>query len=240
MALPELSLALLPPGEMAMPLITGAAIESGKTLSGLTSAVDVGGGGLVTIKYGRIQLGNSSPANLQYWSYISNYLSSSRRSIVVPLLTDRIAPTPAGVPLYLTGIRHSDTALFSDGVGYSQVSIEAYIAAPAAVNDAVVSIRLVEGSAPGFGMWFELNHPIRSYRSYCIQSVDAVTANGDGTTTYTCAISPPLRDAISAGVLAKFDRPRCVMRALPGANLRASVEKFWWSTPELDLIESFP
>ena len=214
MAFSEFDLRLAPPGTMTMPNIVGGTVEGGRSLSGLVSVADLSGGGLVTVKYGQIALRNVNPAKLRYWSRLGAMLNGGVRSILVPLLTDFIAPFGLTVT-----------------------------AQAAALNAGTLSF-LVRGDflTDDFlngGEWFEIAHLTRSSRAYCITDVDAITSNQDGSISYTVGIRPPLREAIGDGTVLRFERPRFLARLAPGTSINADVDAAWWATPDATFLESF-
>jgi hypothetical protein len=265
--IPTFSLDLAPPGRMEMPNIVGASIETGRSLSGITGAADISGGGLVTVKYSNIQLGNANPAALKYWSYLALILNGGQRSIYVPLLTDFIAPRPGNGPLYRQ-------VPFSDGSGFSQIdpasdpfsqpnifnmpnvfgntintvssyfsesTISAMSVGSADLNAGAIIIKVLAGDTLVGGEWFEIQHPTKLYRVYGITDIDSSNYNpNDGTCTYNIGIRPTLREAVTDGTTIKFDRPRCTMRIQAGSKISVDVEKYWFGTPEVTFIESFP
>ena len=97
MALPPLTFDLkrAPPGRMSAPRIVGASIEAGISQSGISSAVDISGGGLVAIKYSNIQLKNSDATQLKYWNQLRGQLVGGVRQITVPFMVDFLQPRPA-------------------------------------------------------------------------------------------------------------------------------------------------
>lgn len=238
MTVPVYNLALAPPGRMTAPQIVGSAVEGGRTLSGLTSAADLTGGGLVAVKYSAIQLSNTTPDAQRYWSWLSAYLAGGVRSILVPLLVDRVSPFQGPYVERRVGITHSTEAMFSTGAGYAIGNAVAWIGA-AQQNAGTVAIVIAGGPQIVGGEWFEIVHPTRGSRAYCITEIDAVTVNADLSRTYTVGIRPPLRDAVGQGAVISFSRPKTLMRLAPGTQMPNDIEKYWYSTPEVSFIESF-
>ena len=236
-ALPRFSLGLAPPGRMSAPMIVGGAIES-RSASGYISATDISGGGFVAIKYSNIVLGNRTPDAVRYWSMLGAQLSGGQRSIIVPFLTDFWANS--GNPIRSSGIPHSDGSFFSDGSGYSQTNIPATLAAAAAVNANPVTINIQTGQLLYGGEWFSISHSDGYPRSYVVTDIVSQVVNSDGSTTSVVAIRPPLRRATTINTPVKFDRPECTMKLKGGTYPTMDFSNYWWSTPEIDFIESFP
>lgn len=215
MAIPTFNLDLAPPGKMRMPSIMGGGVEGGRTLSGVVNVADLTGGGLVSVRYSDIGLGNLDPAAQRYWSQLAGILNSRVRSIIVPLMTDFICPG----------------------------SFTAVLGAAASVNASTLSVA-VSGLHPtddllAGGEWFGIRGPNLSFRAHVVTDIDTAQNNGDGTAGFTVGISPPLRESYGAGTPLNFIRPRCLMRLAPGAQITSDVEPGWWTTPEVEFVESF-
>ena len=231
------SLELAPPGRMSVPWLAGTSVETGRSQSGISTSADFSGGGMVAVKYGSIQLGNVLPARLKYWSQLKAQLTGGTRSIIVPLMTDFISPI-----VKLSGsVPFSDGSYFSDGSGFASFSGSAWLTADAALNGGVISMQ-VQGPVAALtgGEWFDLFHPTKLYRAYTVSDVLSVTGpDVNGISTYSLAIRPTIREAMLAGSVCNFYRPRCMMKLEPGTQMSGDVEKYWWSTPEISLIEAF-
>jgi hypothetical protein len=234
----EFSLELCPPGRMTMPRIIGAGIEGGRSLSGISQAIDATGGGFVAVDYKMIQLGNVNQDRLRYFNRLG-FLNGGVRSIVVPLLVDAVSPLALGASLFMAS-KFSDTSHFSDGSSFSQSAIAAVTVGAFALNASTIVIKILQGSPLQGGEWFGLFHPTKSNRAYLITDVDSKATNEDGSATYSVAIRPPLRGPIGDGSEVDFLRPRCVMRLAPGTTLSVDVEKYWYGTPDISFVESFP
>lgn len=215
------ALDLLPPGRMK-PALLGGGIETGRSLAGDAGALDFSGGGVWTISYSEVQV-SSRPQHL-YVSRLALQLNSRTRRIFVPVLTDILVPTPGAMecwpgPLEVSGIPHSDGALFSDGAGHRQSTVVAEIAEAADLGAGTISLRVLSGGALVGGEMFSFYHSTKFWRLYGIADIDAVTPNPDGSNTYAVSVTPPLRDDIAARSPAKFDRPLCTMRLAPGSSI---------------------
>lgn len=241
MTIPVLDLSRLPPGRMTMPYVTPGGIEGGKSLSGVSTVVDMTGGGLVAVKYADIGLGNLDGSNLRYWSRLSAILTGGVRSIIVPLLTDFMVQTytVGGGLSEAAVVSFSDGALFSDGSSFSQLIINAICAVDAPLNAGTIVINMIAGFSLEGGEWFSIEHPTRLSRAYCITDVDGVVSQNANVGTFTVGIRPPLREAVPAGSKINFVRPRCLMRVDAAAAITNDVDGWWWSTPEIAFIESF-
>lgn len=216
MTILEYDLCALTPSEVSMDVV-GVSIEGGRSLSGVTQAIDYSGGGFIAATYGGINIGTRSQH--RYWSKLGANLNGSVTPIIVPLWTDYIAPrNAAGLPpggIEFGGIPHSDDSLFHDAVGYSQRFADAVLGgAGAAVNAAQLVITMPAGFALEGGEWFAIQHPVRNWRAYRIKEVVSVLGQA-----FTCIIGPPLREAVTAGEAVIFTRPKCLMRLPAGETL---------------------
>ena len=236
--LPVFSLDLAPPGRMMAPTIVGGAIESARSLSGYTSAIDIFGGGFVAVKYADINLSNMSANRLLYWMGLSARLNGGQRSITVPLLTDFWANNAR--PIYTGGVPFSDGTAFSDGSNYKQSTIPAWLDVAAAVNANPVTIRLLNSQALYGGEWFSILHSDGYHRAYTVMEPLAGTSNSDGSVTMVVSIRPPLRAATIYRAVVSFSRPMCTMRLAPGSTITSEISQNWTAKPEISFIESFP
>lgn len=230
------SLELAPPGRMSLPWLVGTSVETGRSQSGIATSADLSGGGMVAVKYGSVQLANVNPVRLKYWSQLKAQLTGGTRSIIVPLLTDFFSP----ITRLAGSVPFSDGAYFSDGSGFATFSGSASLTADAALNAGVISMKVQGPIALTGGEWFDLFHPTKFYRAYTVSDVLSVTGpDVNGISTYNLAIRPTIREAMLAGSVCNFYRPRCMMKLEPGTQISGDVEKYWWSTPEISLSESF-
>jgi hypothetical protein len=234
MAIEDLSLDLLRPGTLSFD-IAAAAVETPRSLSGVFGAVDFSGGGFVTVKYGRIQIGNSSPSALRYWSRLGAQLAGGVRPIIVPLLTDFISPVNGLPPDVLATF--SDASTLSDSARIAQSNVPAYLGEAANIAAGTLKISMDQAFSLEGGEWFSIFHTTRHHRAYRISDVDSVSDPVNGMRIWTVGIRPTLREAVAAGERVEFVRPRCLMRLAPGANAAFAVQGFWMAEPELALIE---
>lgn len=235
-----IGLETLRPGRAVFDVI-GAGVESPRSLSGVATAINFTGGGLVAVEYNNCMPGNMTPAGLKYVSRLAAMLNSGVTKVHVPLLTDFLTPSSDGYQigdgLTATG-SFSDSTTFSDGTGLAYYTVTAEIYAAAALNAGSVQITLFVGDALYGGEWFSLNHANKDKRAYRIKEVTATGTDGLGNTVYTCSISPPLREAVSAGMDANFVRPICTMRLAPGTTIPFNLEPAWLGTFDLKFIEA--
>jgi hypothetical protein len=236
---PIYDLGLLPPGKMELDIV-GTSIESGRSQSGITGAIDFSGGGLWTCRYSQIYVFGSQQH--LYYQYLRNYLRGGVRSIIVPFLNDFVAPTPIVAGPISTPVRFSDTTTFSDTSTFSQDAIAAVMVGNAAANATTITIQVQVGGALRGGETFSINHFSPKWqRAYGISELDSFTApDSNGAVNYTVAITPPLRAAVADGTSLEFSRPECVMRLMAGGSgMPWTVEKYWQGVFDLQFIESF-
>lgn len=236
MVVPVYSLDLLPPRGIEIDC-PGAAIESPRSLSGIASGIDFAGGGLWTVTYRGI--GIFSRESHRHFNRLRMHLSGGVQAIVIPLVTDYIAPTitPDG-PLWIEGIEHSDGSLHSDGAGYREATIKARLNNSAALNASTIRIKVDTGGVLEGGEIFSLLHPVRGYRCYQIGEIDDVEPNG-GEPIYTCEIKPPLREAATTADSMRFVRPLLTVRLAPGSRMPWIADDWWESRPDVSFIEAF-
>lgn len=247
-----LNLSLLPPGRMTAPRIVGGSVEGGSALSGITLASDITGGGFVAVDYQDIQLSNTNRDRILFFNRLMVALQGGVRSLVVPLLTDYIAPV-ADNPFssvyssvfgsaFASGLvttTFSDGAPFSDGSTFTQPPVSGVCVSAGAAGDGTVTLTVVGGRPLQGGEWFGLNHATKSYRAYCVTDIDAQSIDDYGIVTATVGIRPTLRDVTTSGMILDWWRPRCLMRIRSGADATLDLAQFWYATPSLALVEAF-
>jgi hypothetical protein len=242
MAIETYSISMLPPAEMSIDIL-GSAIEGGRSLNGDTNAIDFTGGGRWSVKYQRIPV--FVPAQHRYWQRLRNILNGSVRTMIVPMLTDYVAPYPLGTDgepmLPIGGITYSDGALFSDLVGFSQGNIDAVLVGAHALNAGTLTFQVINGSRLEGGETFSFLHETKNFRAYGIADIDSITPEDttDGqNVTYVVAIRPTLREAVADGTPLDFYRPRCLMRLEAGTSL--PWEPFGWyqGAPSISFVEA--
>jgi hypothetical protein len=212
-----------------MPRIISSSMGGGSAASGITGGADISGGGFVAVDYANVQLGNANQSALRAWNRLATALNGGVRWIVVPLLTDFIAPFDKSVSL-----TPPDTSIFTDPVVTGLVGG----AATVGLGQILVSVIGGSGILEG-GEWFGLSHPAKGFRAYNVTDVVSVTGDGSGNNLYLCNIRPTLREALAGGETVDWYRPRCMMRLDPASPMEIDIEKNWWSTPSIKLVEYF-
>lgn len=85
MALVSYDICILTPAQVEIDIV-GSSLEGGRSLSGLTQAIDLSGGGFVTATYSGITL--MTRDQHRYWNAIAGLLNGSVNAIHLPLWTD--------------------------------------------------------------------------------------------------------------------------------------------------------
>jgi hypothetical protein len=234
--IPTYNLDLLPPRGMEIDT-PGSSIDPPRALSGLATGIDFAGGGLWTVTYRGI--GIFSRQSHRHFNRLRMHLTGGVQAIVIPLVTDYIAPTITDDgPIWIEGITHSDGSLHSDGAGYREATIKARLNNGAALNASTVRIKVDTGGELIGGEIFSLYHPIRGYRCYQIGEIDDVVPNG-GEPIYTVEIKPPLREASTTSDSMRFVRPLLTVRLAPGAKMPWAPSDWWEFEPDVSFIEAF-
>lgn len=245
--LPTLSIDYIKSGKMSFDVI-GSALNGGRDGEGRSVAIETAGGGVLVGAYENCFA--QRPGEHVYVNWLAARLNGGFRFINVPILNDWSGPFPVigGQPTpVIRGIRHSDGTRFSDGAGYSQVTVFGQTAtdAPLGAGQIVVDV-FGTGRDLRAGDWFSIDHPAsgwRAYRAWEVSAATAVTVAIGGTNwsgrRFTLSLDRPLRQAVAAGTAVRFARPLCVMRFPVGFSLPWQAEGFWQSSPTLQFVEAF-
>lgn len=235
--LPTVDIDFLAP-ERAPVDVKGAALEGGRPIAGESAATELSGGGLVTASYEGCKI--TTEEQHEYINMLSARLNGSFRLINVPIPTDWWGPFPkiGGLPApYVTGIPHSDGALFTDLSGYSQATVSGEVAAGAALNAGVLVLTTTGLSRRlRHSDWFSIYHPTKGWRAYRYWEVISAPTGVNG--TYTLAINPPLREAVTAGTRVEFARPRFVGRFPADFTLPSVTEAFFSIKQDMRFVEA--
>jgi hypothetical protein len=227
---------LLPPGQMEMPRILANSIGGGQSASGITGNADMSGGGIVAVTYSNVQLGNANQGALRYWLRLASALAGGVRPIIVPFLVDWTQPI--FLPMRSRLSPFSDGATFDDGSKFYSPPVLGAIVSSALVGAGTVSSSVIGGSGSlEGGEWFGVNHPTKGNRAYQVVDIDGYSFDANGNKIYTFAIRPTLREALVGNEAVDWWRPKCVMKL--AEPIVTTVEKFWWSTPSIKLVEYF-
>lgn len=220
---------ILKPGNLSLDLM-GTSVESGRSMSGITGAIDYSAGGFWGVEYKNIFI----ETRLQhvYWSYLRNNLSGGVTKVDVQIEQRGSAPLPGSVesvyPLF------GDDATFDDNSTFETGSVTAFVGADAETGDGTVSINMIEAAALIGGETFGVYHPTAGWRTYSVSEIDAVSG-----TVYTLGIRPPLRGTMAAGDVVEFLKPKCSMRLMPSTKLPAEIKPPWHNTASASFVEAF-
>lgn len=232
--LPTLQVDFIKPGSMSFDT-PGGGLGSPRNGNGQSITVEMSGGGLVTGKYENCFI--QSPEQHEYINWLAARLNGSHRYINVPVLTDWSGPFAQvqGAPQPILSVPHSDDTPFDDGAEYTQNSVYGQSTKAAGLNAGIIDIRVVGGGRPlRYSDWFSIYHRTKGWRLYRYWEVLSHAGQD-----YRLAISPPLRESISASTLIEFVRPRCVMKFAFGFTMPWEVRGFYRSSPSFEFEEAF-
>jgi len=245
--LPTLNVGFIRPEQMAFS-VAGDGIDGGRNGEGDSPAIDFSGGGKLVGSYENCWV--QAREEHEYTNWLAAYLGGSKRCINVPILSDWMGPFPVdglGIPqMSISGIPHSDGALFSDGSGYSQATVFGTLDVAAAQSAGRITLN-VFGAARNlrWSDWFSILHPTRGWRAYryweCSDPVDVTRTVAGVVYTgkqYVIALDRPLREAVVAGSRVEFARPLCAMRVPQGFDVEWRVRGWWQSRPTLKFVEA--
>ncbi|RVG22978.1 hypothetical protein CN233_30355 [Sinorhizobium meliloti] len=219
--------------------VTGSSIDGGRNGVGESQTIEMSGGGIVTATYEDCKI--KDPEQYEYVNWLGARLNGGFRFINVPIITDWFGPFPkvGGLPApIVSGITHSDGSSFSDGAGYSQATVWGTVATAAALNAGIIKMRVSGLDRPlRWSDWFSIYHPNKGWRAYRYWEV--VSKTDDPTPLYTLAISPPLREAVTANTRVEFARPRFVAKFKSEFTLPSVVEAFFVTQQSIQFVEAF-
>lgn len=246
--LPTLEVDFLKPGRFSFD-VQGGAIDSGRNGLGESISIEMTGGGMIVGSYENCYI--HFPEEHEYANYLAARMNGSFRFMNVPILTDWVGPFPRtnGIPQpIITGIPFSDGAHFSDGAGFSQATVFAVFQQAAAVNAGEVTIAVIGAQRNlRWSDWMSTYHATKGWRMWRYWKASdptTVSVTVDGITyadaqQYTLSITPPLREAVSAGQRVELARPLCTMKFPSAFTLPWEVEGFWRSSPTIKFTEAF-
>ncbi|MDX0065911.1 hypothetical protein GOB13_23355 [Sinorhizobium meliloti] len=219
--------------------VTGSSIDGGRNGVGESQTIEMSGGGIVTATYEDCKI--KDPEQYEYVNWLGARLNGGFRFINVPIITDWFGPFPkvGGLPApIVSGITHSDGSSFSDGAGYSQATVWGTVATAAALNAGIIKMRVSGLDRPlRWSDWFSIYHPNKGWRAYRYWEV--ISKSDDPTPLYTLAISPPLREAVTANTRVEFARPRFVAKFKSDFTLPSVVEAFFVTQQSIQFVEAF-
>lgn len=239
--MPEtLSVRLLRPARAFID-IAGAGVEGPRSLTGVAQAINIGGGGLVTVRFENCRPHNESNEPLRYLSRLAGHLNGGVRSIWVPIWNDLFFPSPAGWRRGDDLNRYSgyyDGSDFSDGSQFSQSTLTGVMSAAAALNASELTAYLYGSGDLIGGEWFGVWHPTRGKRVYQIREIVDQEETGSSERLATFKIVPPLREAVAIADELEFFRPECEMRLAPGTSISLPIEPAGLPSVDISFVES--
>ncbi|RVL04770.1 hypothetical protein [Sinorhizobium meliloti] len=219
--------------------VTGSSIDGGRNGVGESQTIEMSGGGIITATYEDCKI--KDPEQYEYVNWLGARLNGGFRFVNVPIITDWFGPFPRvnGLPApIVSGITHSDGSSFSDGAGYSQATVWGTVATAAALNAGIIKMRVSGLDRPlRWSDWFSIYHPNKGWRAYRYWEV--ISKTDDPTPLYTLAISPPLREAVTANTRVEFARPRFVAKFKSEFTLPSVVEAFFVTQQSIQFSEAF-
>lgn len=222
--------AILRPGALSFDLV-GTSVESGRSMSGITGAIDYSAGGMWSVEYKNIFI--ETRDQHRYWSYLRNNLSGGVKNIDVKV--DQHGSAPVAGSTEFESSSFDGSYAFSDGSAFRAGTVTAFISGSFSTGDGTISINIVEGGELIGGESFSVYHSTKGWRIYSITSVDSVSG-----TTYTVGIKPPLRGTMTSGDVCEFLEPKCRMRLMPGTKIPMEAKPPWHNpNASISFIETF-
>ncbi|QOG20467.1 hypothetical protein [Bradyrhizobium sp. SEMIA] len=224
--------------------LAGVAVSGGQTGAGFASLVRTDGGGFWTCAMTDVSLsgrkgiadtGRQRQRNATLlWRAVRQICNGGVTPIVVPRNDALFVPWPSGLARNEYGdVTHGDGALFSDGVGYYQPTIDIAAAAAADLRATSLDINIALADDLMGGEAFSIEHSTKGWRLYEIKTV-TMASDTEATITF----NPPLREAVDAETPLEFDRPRCLMRLAQPASMNLTVQPWTFNAASVDFVEA--
>ncbi|RYH00301.1 MAG: hypothetical protein EON58_00740 [Alphaproteobacteria bacterium] len=235
---PTLEANLMAPVSVSVDVM-GSSISGGRNAIGESQTIEMSGGGLLTATYSDCKL--TEPEQYEYANFLGARFNGGYRFLNVPIISDWYGPFPRfnkiSTPMR-RGIPHSDGSFFSDTSGYSQATVWGEITAAANLNAGIIKMRVYGLSRKlRWSDWFSIYHETKGWRAY--RYWDVLDVTDEENPVYTLALSPPLREAVTAGTRVEFARPRFVAKFKDGFTLPSVVEAFFVTQQTIQFSEAF-
>lgn len=203
-------------------------ISGGTAISGDETVIQTDGGGRWRIEYSDIDI--DDPELERLWDQWISYLRGGSRAVLVPVLSTRTAPRPyvGGDGTDPSDLIWDDDA-FPSFVRFASPHIIASTVGTAALRATTLTVDVIQGARIRGGEKFSVGK-----RAYLIERVTARTGQ-----QATCIISPPLREAITAGAALNFEWPMVQCRAEIGQSLIPDMEMGMYSNVSISFVEDF-
>ncbi|SHF05643.1 hypothetical protein SAMN02745157_1533 [Kaistia soli DSM 19436] len=172
------------------------------------------------------------------WRWLVTAAQGGLEDIVVGVFDCRQAPRPiAHAGVEITGIPHSDGALFSDGSGYTQSLVRTWLHDNAALRATAITVDVEIAGPIRRGMFFSIND-----RLYMVTSIPAIIVGGGAFGVgqrVTFDFLPPLRVAAGYGTPVEFGKPKATMRLASPDTGQLSLRIGRFGDPDIDLVEAW-
>jgi hypothetical protein len=214
---------------LLIPDITGQSISGGVSLSGEQQRADASGGGRVVATFDSVDL--LTREKVLAWRRFARGARAGATAVLVPFADRRHQPVN---PKY-TGV---DTfgldTWVADDTSWSASEVTATVSTNAAREATVLSFALTAPLRLLGGEWFSILHATYGWRIYSAERVRSGGTVGSAVAT-TVTVSPPLREAVSAGAALNFESPRGLMQA--AGNLGETLSLLRFGKAKVDFVE---
>jgi len=178
-------------------------LSGGRTLSGVTPAARLDGGGMWMASLGDVQV--STPDQVRAWRALAARLDSGATPVVLEARDENFAPWPLdanGQPVTAQSeATNSDNSTCDDGTSYVSDVISAETYAAADLRATTLRLRLNNASALKGGEHFSIQHDTFSHRLYRIGKVLNLGSSGgnDAFTKVLLALTADFADTNAGG-----------------------------------------
>jgi len=170
----------------------------------------------------------SSVAQRRTWLAIRKALGGRSGLIAVPVWSQDVAPFASGKFEPPTLTPHSDQTPFSDETFYRQGSISIRSAGVTGIGQAIIRLRVLNGSPDLAGVRFSYAHAL-------YETGPIIEADGD---VVTVSISPTVRATIPDGVELEFDDPTCLCHLASDDQMAAGVDAVPFERRSVSFVEA--
>lgn len=173
-----------------------------------------------------------SADEIREWRGVVAALQGGLGTVKIGVFDDRQAPHPldaGGRPILPGDEPFSDGTLFTDGRGFLQSTIRAYLAGPLALRATTAAVRVEAGGELKRGMYFSI-----AGRLYLITSQP--TREGS---VWRFRFLPEARLAAEDGTWVELRRPTALMNLAAQDTGTLSLESYYQGHPEIEFTESW-
>lgn len=228
----EFPLESFPAGSFHAALL-GSDETGGAALNGPGQVIDWSAGGLWSAALEGLQLWE--PDHFRLYRAV---LMACRGGgeIDVPIIDDPQRPFDETVTETFDPLPFSDGSTFSDGSGWRQSDLDYEVVDAALEGDVSIVLKRNVGAPLRGGEYWTLLHPEAGPRAYCVGAV----GEEDAQQRFELTFGAGLREDVSAGDFADFQRPRCRMRLItPWSDAWPKVTPPFEAEVGLRFVESF-